>query len=562
VRDEAGAIVGLTGASLDITERKQAEAALLEERALLARRVMERTADLSAANAELARAARLKDEFLASMSHELRTPLNAVLGLSEALREEAYGALNDQQDRALGTIAESGQHLLELINDILDLAKIGAGKLELEIEPVAVSTICQASLRLVKEAATKKQIAVESAIDPAITILHADGRRLKQILVNLLSNAVKFTPARGTVGLEVRGGAAGHTVDFTVWDTGIGIAPEQLDRLFQPFVQLDSRLARQYQGTGLGLALVYRMAEMHGGGVAVSSEVGVGSRFTVSLPWEAASEPLPNTQDDTARGLPSAVLRALIVEDSPAAAEQVARYLDELGIVTAILADGHDVLAHAAETRPDLIVLDILLPDTCGWDVLAQLKADPRTRAIPVVVLSVVDERARGLGLGAAAYLVKPCTRHEIQATLRQIALPGHGDAASRSKAHGKHKAHVILLAEDNEANIVMVSDYLANVGYQVVVARNGSEAIARARELRPDLILMDVQMPGMDGLEATRRIRADADLAALPIVALTALAMPGDREKCIAAGANDYVSKHVSLKQLVARIETYLRQS
>jgi PAS domain S-box-containing protein len=559
VRDEAGTPLFMQGITLDITERKRIEAALIEERALLARRVEERTADLSVANAELARAARLKDEFLSSMSHELRTPLNAVLGLSEALREETYGALNDQQDRALQTIAESGQHLLALINDILDLAKIGAGKLELEREPLDVSTICQASLRLVKQAAMNKRIAIESAIDPAVNSLQADGRRLKQILVNLLSNAVKFTSESGRVGLEVRGDAARHSVDFTVWDTGIGIAPEHLNRLFQPFVQLDSRLARQYEGTGLGLALVYRMAEMHGGGVSVSSELGVGSRFTVSLPWQAAGTVLPNNEAERAGAVVGTIRRALIIEDSPAAAEQVARYLGEVGIVTTTLTEGRAALAHAVETQPDLILLDILLPDTSGWDVLTRLKTDPRTHAIPVVIVSVVDERTYGLALGAAAYLVKPCTRDDIWAMLRQIVGPGPGDAIGLHKAGRGSEEQLILLAEDNEANIVTVGDYLTAKGYQVVVARNGVEAVARAQERRPKLILMDIQMPGMDGLEATRCIRANADLAATPIIALTALAMPGDREKCIAAGLNDYISKPVSLKGLAAKIAAHL---
>ena len=450
VRDEHGTIIAGMIMTQDITERKRIENALEQERALLARRVEERTADLSAANAELARAARLKDEFLASMSHELRTPLNTVLGISESLREEIYGSLNDRQERSLQMIEESGRHLLELINDVLDLAKIGAGKLELEIAPVAVTAICQASLRLVKQSAQKKQIALESSIDPTLTSISADARRLKQMLVNLLTNAIKFTPSGGRVGLEVCGDAAHNTVRFTVWDTGIGIAPEQLDRLFQPFVQLDSRLARQYEGTGLGLALVYRMAVMHAGGVAVSSAVGVGSRFTVSLPW-------------------------------------------------------HGTPALPAEA------------DTTSTEVGSS----------PAGLLSI-----DGLELE---------------------------QSAGRRNDRASYSTPVILLAEDNEATITMVGDYLATLGYQIVVTRNGAEAVARARELRPAMILMDIQMPGMDGLEAAGRIRAEEGLATTPIVALTALAMPGDRERCIAAGANDYISKPISLKALAATIEQYL---
>jgi PAS domain S-box-containing protein len=434
VRDKSGHALFLQGITLDITERKLAEEALIDERALLARRVDERTADLSAANADLARAAMLKDEFLASMSHELRTPLNAVLGLSEALQEEIYGSLNDRQRRALHSIAESGRHLLDLINDILDLAKIGAGKLELDLQPVAVETICQASLRLIKQVAHTKQLSVALTLDPAVTLLHVDARRMKQILVNLLSNAVKFTPAGGSIGLEVAGNTIRQAVDLTVWDTGIGIAHEQMSQLFQPFVQLDRRLARQYEGTGLGLALVYRMIELHGGSIAVTSEIGRGSRFTVALPWPAA------------------------YADAPA--------------------------SHGSVIEP---------------------------------------------------------APHPISPPARPAPQP------------------LVLLAEDNEATITMIVDYLDTCGYRVVVARNGAEAIMRAREARPAIVLMDIQMPGIDGLEATRRIRTIEALADLPVIALTALAMPGDHERCLAAGANHYLSKPVSLRRLANLIEHIL---
>ncbi len=569
VRDERGEIIAGMEMSQDITDRKRIEEALIEERALLARRVDERTADLSAANAELARTAMLKDEFLASMSHELRTPLNAVLGLSEALQEEVYGPLNDRQRRSLHSIEESGRHLLELINDILDLAKIGAGKLELDLEPTSIETICQASLRLIKQIAHKKRLSVDLTIDPAVTVLNVDARRMKQILVNLLSNAVKFTPEGGAIGLEVSGDAARQAVDLTVWDTGIGIAQEQMTWLFQPFVQLDSRLARQYQGTGLGLALVYRMVEMHGGSIAVTSEVGRGSRFTVALPWytaNAAAQASAPAAPETVAFDRTTIRRALVVEDSPTTADQITRYLHELEIESATVGNGAEVVALAIAARPDLILLDLLLPDISGWDVLALLKAEPRTRAIPVLIISVIDERSRGLALGAAEYLVKPVARADLQhvlpaltPTLREYGIPqAPGAASTPARAT---PPPLVLLAEDNEANITMISDYLGARGYQVVVARNGAEAIARAREARPAIVLMDIQMPGMDGLEATRRIRTIDALVDLPIIALTALAMPGDRERCLAAGANDYLSKPVSPRGLAILIENNLRQ-
>jgi PAS domain S-box-containing protein len=413
--------------AFDITQRKQAEEALAAERVSLAEQVAEQTAELRTANAELARAARLKDEFLANMSHELRTPLNAILGLSEVLQEQIYGPLSPAQLKSLRTIEESGRHLLELINDILDLSKIGAGKLDLEIAPVSVREICQASLRIIKQPAHKKQIQVLSTFDSTATSLLADARRVKQILVNLLSNALKFTPKGGSIGLDVVGNAAQGVVHFTVWDTGIGISQEDMTRLFQPFVQLDSRLSREYEGTGLGLALVYRLTKMHGGSVSVESEVGQGSRFTVSLP----SQPVDKSQDATAQ----------------------------------------DADRGPATTSPQ-------------------------------------------------------------------------GPAR-------------ILLVEDNRTSITLVSDYLLAQGYQVIVAQDGTEAVAQAQRARPDVILMDVQMPGMNGLEAIQHIRADPHLLTTPIIALTALAMPGDRERCLAAGANEYLSKPVNLKKLVEVIET-----
>jgi len=419
----------------EIIERKQAEANLEEERALLAQRVKERTAELSKANAELARAARLKDEFLAAMSHELRTPLNAILGSAEILKDEIFGSLNDKQLKYSRNIDESGHHLLELINDILDLSKIEAGKMELDLGPVSVKSTCEASLRLVKQLAHKKQLQLSLKIEDSVTTLIADERRLKQILVNLLSNAIKFTPEGGQVGLEVRGHDEQQLVQFIVWDTGIGIPQEDMARLFQPFVQLDSKLSRQYTGTGLGLSLVSRMTEMHGGGVSVESEVGQGSRFTISFPW-----------------------------------------------------------SESAETGPPAIEARPMAPD--------------RPAALD----------------------------HKLG-----IEQP------------------LILLADDNEDNINLILDYLQAHRYHIVVARNGQEAIDRAQEERPDLILMDIQMPGMDGLEATRHLRADSSLTTVPIIAVTALAMPGDRERCLAAGANEYLSKPVNLRRLVQIIETQL---
>jgi signal transduction histidine kinase len=414
-------------------ERRRAMDALAEERALLARRVAERTAELSAANAELARAAHLKDAFLASMSHELRTPLNGILGLSESLAEGIYGDLTAKQHEALKTISASGMHLLELINDILDLAKIGAGKMELSFAPVEVVLVAQTSLCLISQMAQQKKLHVVSSFDSSVGMIQADARSLTQILVNLLSNAVKFTPSGGSIGLDIVGEAAERVVHCTVWDTGIGIGDDDQARIFQPFVQLDGRLSRQYAGTGLGLALVAQLVDLHRGSIAVTSAIGHGSRFTITLPWNEISE--------------------------------------------------------ARDTRMD---------EATGKDQDA-----------------------------------------------------GSPDSQARQAR--------ILVVDDNPTNLAMVVEYLTAKGFEVLIAREGAAAVAQTRESHPDAIVMDIQMPGMDGLEAIRCIRADPMVARVPIIALTALAMPTDRKDCLAAGADEYLSKPVKLRTLLEMLETRL---
>lgn len=422
----------------DVTAQIKAEALLAELNQTLELRVQERTAEverlyqvLHQANVELTRAARAKDEFLASMSHELRTPINAILGYSESLQDEIYGQLDGSQREAIGHIEAGGRHLLGLINDILDLAKVEAGRLDLEIEPMSVAEVCQISMLFVQEQAQRKRLRLELELNGPQVLIAADVKRLKQILVNLLSNAVKFTPVGGEVGLSVRVDGEAGVIRFAIHDTGIGIAPADLQRLFQPFVQLDSVLRRTHTGSGLGLALVRRLVEAHGGSVTVESEVGRGSCFTVALPY-----------------------------------------------------------------RP---LVDDQISDVCP------------------------------------EYDVDPTVTGEKQAT------------------------GTILLVDDNAENIDMTRSYLHAHGYEVLVAMDGFEALRLVEQRQPQLILMDIQMPRMDGLEAMRRVRAIPSSATTPIIALTALAMPGDRGRCLTAGATDYLAKPVSLKLLAQTIQNLL---
>ena len=554
--DKQGNITGHHCFMKDISDRKYAEAQLRQT------------------NEQLARATRLKDEFLANMSHELRTPLNAILGMSEGLQESVFGSINERQVKAIATIERSGRHLLELINDILDLSKIESGKLELQISDVPVRSLCDASLGFIRQMALQKNIHLGTRIPDNLGSIQADDRRLRQVLINLLSNAVKFTPEGGSVTLEVRieeaqehGNVSPPSPShlcFCVIDTGIGIAPEDMGKLFQAFVQIDSSLNRQYSGTGLGLVLIQRIATLHGGTVSVDSEVGGGSCFTVRLPYDSNREvarmqvatPLPN------RPFPVDNASVLIIEDSTSASEQIARYLSEYGMQSIIYPHGEGALEEALRVQPYLVILDLLLPSQSGWDVLTQLKIHPQTRNIPVLIVSVVDERSRALAMGASEYLVKPITRAELQATLKNLQCSVLPKATAPIVVPDPVlESPLILLAEDNEANLDTISGYLESRGYRLIVAKDGQQAIDLAKVQRPNLILMDVQMPGMDGLEAMRRIRAEGQTH-VPIIALTALAMPTDRTKCLEAGANEYLTKPIKLKQLVTTIQQLLSQS
>ncbi|MGG6240523.1 PAS domain-containing protein [Nodosilinea sp. AN01ver1] len=560
-RDAEGNPKSMIGVNFDISERKQAEERLqqINERLVLT-------------NAELDRATRLKDEFLASMSHELRTPLNAILGMAEGLKEQVFGPINDSQSQALSTIERSGLHLLDLINDILDLSKVEAGKLELEPVAVNVKQLCESSLSFVRQMAFSKNVGLSLESLRSMPDIAVDERRIRQVLINLLSNAVKFTPAGGQVTLRVEVESQGSESAFrnllklSVTDTGIGIASENLAKLFQPFVQIDSSLSRQYTGTGLGLALVRKIVELHGGSVSVTSEVNQGSCFTITLPYLSEAG-LDATVSSTAPAQPLDTNNTcvLVIEDSVEAAGILARYLQEQGLEAIVCPSGDRVMEEVVQTRPALIILDILLPDRSGWDVLRQLKASPQTQAIPVIVVSVVDERSYGLSLGASDYLVKPITRQQLQQTLESLQ---QSHPAPLSPAlivslpdlvHQPVDRPLILLAEDNDMNVATISSFLTASGYRLIYAKNGQEAVELTQTQAPDLILMDIQMPGMDGLQAMQLIRSEARFATLPIIALTALAMPGDRDRCLKAGANQYLPKPVKMKELKALIQRLL---
>jgi PAS domain S-box-containing protein len=544
--DRERKLQGVFAAARDITEKRSAEIAM--------RHLHE---GLTRANAELDQAGRLKDEFLANMSHELRTPLNAILGLSEALLEQLGGSLNPRQVRSVTTIASSGAHLLTLIHDILDLSKVESGKLELNPELVDVREFCESCLLFVRTQAMQKDIGVEFHNDDHLEKIVADPKRLKQILVNLLTNAVKFTPDGGKIGLKLNAPADEDVVVFTVWDTGIGIAPENERQLFRAFSQIDSGLTRAQEGTGLGLVLVAKLVELHGGSVALKSSLGKGSRFIVKLPQTTVIAP-QQVSTSTSEPDRTQCRRALVIEDDPTSGGILVKYLTELGLDSVVHLRGDLSVEAVLRERPDVILLDIQLPGDSGWVVLGRLKEHPETRNIPVAVVSVVDEPGRARTLGAAAHFTKPITRAQLAGFLqREVITPL--PSATPPTAPSSSMGPSIMLAEDNEANVQTIGGYLEEKGYAMHYAANGEIAVELARQLRPALILMDIQMPVMDGLAAIREIRADRAMAAVPIVALTALAMAGDRDKCLEAGATDYMSKPMSLKALGALVARLL---
>jgi signal transduction histidine kinase/ActR/RegA family two-component response regulator len=415
-------VLRLTRLHLRDEERAQALQASETRYRLLSSELEYHVQELDVANFQLEQAARLKDEFLASISHELRTPLTAVLGLAESLQLNTYGALNERQMNALSRIEKSGNHLLALINDILDVARLEAGKFSLELKPTDVDGVCRSGLALIEPEAARKSVHTHVAIDPQASVLPADERRLKQILVNLLSNAVKFTPTGGAFGLQVVGDRTQEVIHFTIWDTGIGIARENLPRLFKPFVQLERELSRKYDGSGLGLVLAYRMTEMHGGSLRLESTPNQGSRLTVSLPWpqdEPASPALPPpVKPDGGQSL------ILIVDDQELHHTALVRTLQQWGCQTVVAHPNDDILIKARTLRPDLLLVSLQLPGVNGRQMIQALRAEPTLQGVPLVVMAALvlpDDETQLLAAGATAYVPKPVGARKVADLVQQL---------------------------------------------------------------------------------------------------------------------------------------------
>src|SRR5688572_5965646 len=511
---------GVFAAARDVTELKR----------------YERTLQLK--NVELQDASRMKSEFLANMSHELRTPLNAIIGFSEVLRDGLVGAMSEQQRNFTGDILRSGQHLLSLINDILDLSKVEAGKMLLDLDPVEVSSLFVNSLTIVREKAAARRIRLTLETEKELGSIMADARKVKQIVYNLLSNAVKFTGDGGLVTLRAAkvertrvgqlDGKPGRTfvpsentfadfLEISVTDSGIGISAEDLEHLFKPFSQIDSGLARKFEGTGLGLAMVKLLADLHGGSVAVESEVGAGSRFTVWLPLRRLERPVTPAVDDgdpaSPETQPTDVRTALVVDDDLTSADLIRIQLEAEGFTVVHALSGESALQLAARQPLALITLDIALPKMDGWTFLTRIKKVPALRHVPVVIISIMADFTRGFALGAAAVMQKPVTRKELYGSLAQLGL----------FAPAERQALTVLVVDDDPKAVELVAVRLAAIGASVLRAYGGQEAIDLARSELPGLIVLDLMMPSVNGFDVVEALRERVETARIPVIVVTA---------------------------------------
>jgi PAS domain S-box-containing protein len=512
----------------DVTETKRAQ-----------RQIEEQNRQLEIHSLEVQRATRLKSEFLASMSHELRTPLNAIVGFSDLLAEETAGALNPKQKRFVGHVHNGAKHLLALINDILDLSKIEAGQLEVFPENVSLQNPLTEVLSLIQPLTDKREIALNVTREE-LTV-YADGMRLKQVLYNLLSNAVKFTPERGSISVEAH--AEGGQVHVSVSDTGVGIRKEDQAIIFDEFRQVGESAKGIKEGTGLGLAITRKLVEQQGGAITVASEPGKGSRFTFTIPIGVAPSSPNNTAylDSGPREHPV----VLIVDDEPTARELLMNYLGPQGYVVITAASGTEALARAKEFRPDAITLNMLSPGQTGWMTLYELKHNPETADIPIIVVSVVDQKGMAFTLGASEYLVKPVARETLLAKLAQHAGFSR-DGVSR-----------ILVAEDEVTTMRVLEGILTGAGYGPILARNGKEALSILARMRVDLVLLDLQMPEMDGFEVIKRIREHPQWQDLPILVLTAKTLTDSELELLTQETRAVFSKGQPWKEsLVASIK------
>jgi signal transduction histidine kinase/CheY-like chemotaxis protein len=513
--------------------------------------VAERTHELEVARDQAIAASQAKSQFLANMSHELRTPLNAIIGYSEILLEETADAGHRQYETDLQRIVASGRHLLTLISDILDLSKIEAGQMQVYYEDVQVAAVVREVVDTLRPLIAKNRNRIEVIAPDSLGSMRVDITKLRQSIYNLLSNAAKFTEG-GVITVSVsREAASGDDwLLFAVGDTGIGIAPEQLRELFVPFKQADASTSRRYGGTGLGLALTARFCRMLGGDVRVESQLGAGSTFTLRLPVgppaavlapvrvpsksvvPAESEGAWPHDGSIASGegdLPVSERPVLVIDDDAMARDMLSRILTGEGYRVVTESDGKAALRLARELRPLAITLDVLLPGLDGWGVLSQLQSDPELREIPVIVVSILPERQRGAALGATAYLQKPVHRDLLLSTL----LP-----------HRAQPLAQVLIVEDDADSQRLLTRMMEEDGKAARCAANGRQALEILADYTPDLILLDLMMPELDGFSLLEALKADPRWRSIPVVVVTARDLSDAERQRLQAAADQLLQK------------------
>lgn len=492
--------------------------------------VKERTAELSRARDEAVEANQIKSQFLANMSHELRTPLNAIIGYSEMLKEEAEEMNEQSFADDLGKIHQAGKHLLMLINDILDLSKVEAGKMDLYLEICDIPTMMRDVVTTVTPLVEANGNRLE--VDYLQGEMETDITKLRQILFNLLSNASKFTKD-GTISIrvdhEVRQGTPG--IVFQVKDTGIGMNQEQIKHLFQAFKQADSSTTRKYGGTGLGLAISQKLCRIMGGDIFVDSEHGQGSTFTVWLPsWDkhADRQALPVTEG--AGLIPAGERTVLVIDDDPSMLQLMQRLLNKEGCTVALAQSGQEGIRKAKELRPAIISLDVLMPGMDGWTVLTTIKNDPDLSSIPVIMISMTDDKNLGYALGASEFLIKPVYREKLISVLDRH-IP-------------ERKSKSVLVIEDDVMTSQMMTKMLEKEGYHVARAGDGRIALQYVSQSPPHLILLDLMMPNMDGFEFVTELRKRKEWRTIPIVVVTAKTITAEDRLRLNGYVEDIIQK------------------
>lgn len=524
LRDETGAIIGTVGVSKDVTMELRMRRELEEFSRNLEEKVMERTRDLERANRELQKANELKGRFIANASHELRTPLHSIIGFSEILIHKSFGALNEKQEKFVQTVFTSGKHLLHLVNNILDLAKIEAGKTQLQYENFQMKLVIDEVTMVVRPLADRKLIKIENMVNPDVAEFVADKVKFKQILYNLISNAIKFTPDEGRVSIKAAkitntgklawAAKAQEFLKLSVEDTGPGIKPQDRERIFEEFEQLDP--SKHTEGTGLGLSLTKKLVEIHGGQIIVAGEPGQGAVFEIYLPLVSSQEAAPKPDIAAHPAVPAPDLNGtaatvLVVEDDLPTIELITIHLTKAGYNVAHAYDGEEALRKARELKPFVITLDIMLPKKDGWEVLQSLKADPETRDIPVIIHSIIENADLAFALGATDYMMKPLDQSTLLDKLKGIA------ADSKKK---RHPASVLLVTADPEMRNNIYNS-MQEEGLLLHHALDEEGGIDLATATKPNAIIVDIE-DHERGFAVIKRLKLNVSLMDIPIFVLT----------------------------------------